>query len=96
MVQWKYAIRGWGDTITSPGNDSQKYHRLVDLIRQSDWYQDQGSDDAEREKSDLGQALQSLGDAPDKDTAQAAINAIYDLADDQLAWLYPAGWVDQK
>jgi hypothetical protein len=96
MVQWKYAIKGWGDTIEAPGNNSQKYHRLVDLIQQSDWYRDQGSDDAEREYSDLGQALQDLRDAPDRDTAQEAITEIYDLADDQLAWLYPAGWVDQK
>lgn len=96
VLQWKYAIKGWGDTIASPGNNSQKYHRLVDLIQQSDWYRDQGSDDAEREKSDLGQALQALGDAPDINTAQAAIDVIYALADDQLAWLYPAGWVDQK
>lgn len=95
MVVWKYSIEGWGKIMADDKgewwNHAQKCRRMADLVEASSWYHDQGEDDDARKASDLGRALQELRDAPDVAAADVAITAIYDLADEQGAWLDPTG-----
>ncbi len=93
---WKYTVKGWGKIIDGdePDKDvvydfASRRDRLVALLLGSDWYRDQGSDDDEREHSDLGLAIQDLRDSPTITDLDQAIWSIYNLADDQSAWLEP-------
>lgn len=89
---WKYTVKGWGAVIDTPRDVldfASKRDRLVALLLDSDWYRDQGSDDDERMDSELGQAIQDLRDSPTTKDADEALWSIYNLADDDRAWLDP-------
>ena len=98
-MAWKYSIKGWGAIIDGDEPESAdpdvvydyagRRDRLVALLLDSDWYHDQGSDDDERLDSELGQAIQDLRDSPTITDTDQAIWSIYNLADDQRAWLEP-------
>lgn len=93
---WKYTVKGWGEIIDGDEESpdvvydfASRRDRLVALLLESDWYRDQGSDDDERTDSELGQAIQDLRDSPTITDTDQAIWSIYNLADDQRAWLEP-------
>ena len=90
---WKYSVNGWGDTLAqaTPENFAPTRDQLVNLLRQSRWYQDQGADDDERHKSGLGKAIQDLQDAATPDDMDQALWGIYNWSDAQRAWLTPPG-----
>jgi len=95
-MAWKYSIKGWGAILEDDENDPDgvvvydflaRRDRLVARLLDSDWYRDQGSDDDERMASKLGQAIQDLRDSPTMTDTDVALDGIYDLADEQRAWL---------
>ena len=87
MSVWKYTVQGWGKIIQDESEHDILVKRdgLVKLLRGSDWYNDQ--DDPE--KSDLEYAIKDLEDAVENDDIDNALWEIYNLADNDKAWLDP-------
>lgn len=92
MARWKYEIKGWGavfhegDLAENIREDTlARRDRLVTLLRESDWYAEQ----PDGEESALAQRVRELAAADDEFQVASLINAIYDLADVERAWLDP-------
>ncbi len=92
MARWKYEIKGWGavfhegDLAEDIREDTlARRDRLVTLLRESDWYAEQ----PDGEESALAQRVRELAAAEDEVQVASLINAIYDLADVERAWLDP-------
>ena len=89
---WKYEIKGWG-AVFHEGNLAEdtredtlaRRDKLVTLLRESDWYAEQ----PDGEESALAQRVRELAAAEDEVQVASLINAIYDLADVERAWLDP-------
>lgn len=85
MTDWKYTVNGFADIIQSEElDDLTKRDKLVTLLRESAWYKEQDAG----EDSELYYAVMDLEDSPTVEDIDQALEEIYNLADEERAWLY--------
>lgn len=87
MRTWKREVTGWGKVIC---NDRlslvAKRDKLIELLRESDWYVASGGEDGE-----LEDGIQDwLSSEETERELEYGLERIYDLADDEGVWLDPA------
>jgi hypothetical protein len=91
MPRWKYNIPDFKKklSISEAGEDQWPNARdaAAEVLLRSKWYLDQGEDDLEREYSDLGELIKEWQAADEVEWADSVLNQIYDLADEDRAWL---------
>lgn len=87
MRTWKWEVTGWGKVIC---NDRlslvAKRDKLIELLRESDWYVASGGEDGE-----LEDRIQDwLSSEETERELEYGLERIYDLADDDGVWLDPS------
>ncbi len=90
MPNWTFTVSGFKaalDPYSDEGPWEPRRDAAVIILESSKWYESQGDTDEEREYSDLGELISEWKAADDVDWADSILNQIYDLADDERAWL---------
>lgn len=86
MAEWKYTVEGWGKIFHADEPDTRvKRDQLVELLRASQWYAAQ----EDGEESELAQRINDLEHCDVVTEMDKPLWEIYNLADDQRAWLNP-------
>ncbi|WP_059015788.1 hypothetical protein [Mycobacterium sp. M26] len=85
MANWKFVVNGWGSILKGDGDGLERRDQIAALLRASEWYASQEQGD----ESELARKISEFEACDDEIEAEAVLWSIYDLADEERAFLDP-------